>query len=158
MYNPYFNWLPFAVTKGETITIKAAIPDSHIINRGCYLLPEAQKETFTVGASYERVIDETPSEKGRKIIQEKLEHFLKTPYTIMHQDAAVRPTVRDRRPFIGTHPVHQCMHIVNGMGTKGVTLAPFFSKMMIESIFNNSEILHEADISRYFSLYSDSKK
>ena len=62
MYNPYFNWLPFAVTKGETITIESNIPESHIINKGFFILPTQKKQEFIVGSSYERVINEDISE------------------------------------------------------------------------------------------------
>ncbi len=45
--------------------------------------------------------------------------------------AGVRPTVKDRRPLIGTHPMHSQLHVLNGLGTRGVMLGPAMAKATI---------------------------
>ena len=42
---------------------------------------------------------------------------------------------------------------INGLGTKGVTLAPFFANQMVNNLKNCSNIDKEVNISRYYSLY-----
>ncbi len=153
MYNPFFSWLPYAVTKGEMLRIKCDLPRTHILNKGFFILPDKDEKTFIVGSSYERVINEELSEKGRLIVSDKLDALLKGKYEIVGQYAAVRPTVRDRRPFIGEHPELKNVYSFNGMGTKGVTLSPFFAQQFTEHLFENGEINKEANIARYFSLY-----
>ena len=158
MYNPFFNWLPYAVTKGEMLRIKTNLPRTHIINKGFFILPDKDEKTFIIGSSYERVINEELSEKGRLIVSDKLDALLKGEYEIVGQYAAIRPTVRDRRPLIGKHPELPNIYSFNGMGTKGVTLSPFFAQQFTDHLFAGGEINKEADITRNFSLYFDNKK
>jgi glycine oxidase len=77
MYNPFFNWLPYAVTKGEMLRITCDLPRTHIVNKGFFILPDKDKKTFLVGSSYERVINEELSDKGRLIVSDKLDALLK---------------------------------------------------------------------------------
>ncbi len=155
--NSLFNWLPFSVTKGEMLLIRSDFPESHIINKGFFLLPTVTKNEFWVGSSYERVADENISEKGRKIVTEKIGDFFKETYTIIDQKGAVRPTVRDRRPFLGQHPEIENAYIFNGMGTKGVTLSPYFANVFVDFMTLGTELDKQVDIKRYFSLYFDNK-
>lgn len=156
MYNPFFKWLPYAVTKGEMLRIKTDFPRTHIVNKGFFILPDKDEKTFIVGSSYERVINEELSEKGKRIVSDKLDALLTKEYEIVGQYAAVRPTVRDRRPFIGEHPELKSVYSFNGMGTKGVTLSPYFANEFVEHLFDGGEIHKEANIRRYFSLYFES--
>jgi len=158
MYNPFFKWLPFAVTKGEMLRITGDFPRSHIVNKGFFILPDKDEKSFIVGSSYERVINEDISEKGRLIVSDKLDALLKGEYKIIDQYAAVRPTVRDRRPFVGEHPELKNVFCFNGMGTKGVTLSPFFAQQFTEHLYEGAEIHKEANITRNFSLYFENKK
>ena len=155
--NSLFNWLPFSVTKGEMLKIKTPFPSSHIINNGFFLLPSEEKDEFWVGSSYERIADENISEKGREILTEKVGDFFKKGYEIIGQKGAVRPTVRDRRPFIGRHPEIMNAYIFNGMGTKGVTLSPYFANQFTNHLFSDGQLDKQVNIERYFSLYSQIK-
>jgi hypothetical protein len=60
--------------------------------------------------------------------------LLNTGYTLTGAQAGIRPSVRDRRPLIGIHPEFPNVSIFNGLGTKGVTLAPFFAKELVEHL------------------------
>ena len=157
MHNPFFSWLPYAVTKGEMLRITCDLPRTHIVNKGFFILPDKDNKTFLVGSSYERVINEDISEKGRLIISDKLDALLNHDYKIVGEYAAVRPTVRDRRPFIGQHPELTNVYTFNGMGTKGVTLSPYFAQQFTNHLLGRGEINKEANIARYFSLYFESK-
>jgi glycine/D-amino acid oxidase-like deaminating enzyme len=46
----------------------------------------------------------------------------------MEHFAGVRPTVKDRRPLVGTHAEYSAIHILNGLGTRGVMLGPSMAK------------------------------
>jgi glycine/D-amino acid oxidase-like deaminating enzyme len=73
---------------------------------------------------------------------------------ITGQQAGVRPSTKDRRPILGEHPYHKNMFIFNGLGTKGVSLAPYFVKQLSEFIFLQKDINPEANIERHYPLYS----
>ena len=68
----------------------------------------------------------------------------------MEHFAGVRPTVKDRKPLIGTHYNHKNIHILNGMGTRGVMLAPTMAKILFESIEFNKPIDNSINISRFY--------
>lgn len=150
--NPFFGWLPFDVTKGEMVKIRCDLPETHILNRGCFLLPIGKGE-FLAGSSYERVVDESVTEKGRETLIAKLDGLLACPYDIIDHSAAVRPTVADHKPFLGVHPEHENLLIFNGMGTKGVTLSPYFAEQFVNFISHKRPLISDVNIERYRELY-----
>jgi len=67
----------------------------------------------------------------------------------MDHKASVRPANIERRPFVGFHPAYKNVGILNGMGTKGCSLAPYFAKQLADHLVYTKEILSEADIKRF---------
>ena len=75
---------------------------------------------------------------------------LKLPFTIVDHLAALRPAVAvERRPFVGLHPFINQVGILNGMGTKGCSLAPYFAEQLALNITRQKPIDPLADISRF---------
>ena len=151
--NPYFSWLPFKLTKGEIITIKLngnhVIPIDKVINKGVFILPLGNN-TYKVGATYEwQDLSQLPTEKGKSDLIEKLQKVLKVPFEITDHQAGVRPTVSDRRPLIGLHPDHPSLAVFNGLGTKGVMLAPYFAKQFVKFLEHQLPLDKEANINRF---------
>ena len=72
--------------------------------------------------------------------------------------ATKRPTVADRRPLIGEHPVFKNLYIFNGLGTKGVMNAPFFANMLTQYIFDHTELHPEVDIKRFYKKHYGNNK
>lgn len=150
--NPYFNWLPFNLAKGEILKIKSSeLSSNKLINKNGFILPLG-KDEFNVGATFkwEEINQETTLESREELI-EKLKKITTAKYEIIDQKAGVRPTVKDRRPFIGWHPEHKNLGIFNGMGAKGVSVIPFFADEYTKHILNNSDIDSEVNIERYYS-------
>lgn len=148
IHNPYFNWLPFKLTKGELLTIQLkgeyTIPMDKVINKGVFILPIGNN-SYKVGATYEwEDLTEQPTEKGKQEIIEKLKKVIKVPFDVLGHQAGIRPTVQDRRPLIGLHPDHPALAIFNGMGTKGVMLAPYFANQF--SLFLDKKITLSEEI------------
>ncbi len=153
--NPYFKWLPVLPLKGETLTISLHEEPEVIFNRGVYIVPTKGKKTFMVGATYNT--NDSAQEitvAARKELEEKLKDLIKAPFTIDHQNWGIRPTTPDRRPIIGSHPEFKNLIIFNGLGTKGVSLAPYFSSLLASWLEGQGEIPREVNIERFKSLYS----
>jgi len=55
----------------------------------------------------------------------------------------------ERRPFVGLHPANPKVGILNGMGTKGCSLAPYFAKQLAEQLIFDKPISAEANINRF---------
>ena len=79
----------------------------------------------------------------------QLKNWLKLPFEITDHFAAVRPANVERRPFVGLHPVNKCVGILNGMGTKGCSLAPFFANQFAYFLVNQQPMYADADVKRF---------
>lgn len=148
--NFFFNYLPMKPTHGETLTITTEeIQFEDIINKNMFVLPIG-KGQYKIGATYNWDLTESEiTPFGKTELIEKLKTFANFEYEIIDHQAGIRPTVSDRRPLIGTHPKHQNLHVLNGLGTKGVMIAPFFSEQLLNHLVNNKELNPEVDIKRY---------
>lgn len=150
MQNKYFNKLPFAPNKGEALIVEIkGLPKENIYKQSISIVPW-KEDLFWVGSNYEWTFkDNSPSETFKEKMMQALDNFLKVPYTIVDHITGIRPANTERRPFVGVHPVYPSVAICNGMGTKGCSLAPYFSKQLIEYIENGKAIDAEADIKRF---------
>ena len=83
-----------------------------------------------------------------------LNSWLKKPYRVLFHKAAVRPATLERRPFVGLHPHVPQVGILNGMGTKGTSLAPFFAHQLTQHLVYDLPIAPEADIQRFNRILS----
>jgi glycine/D-amino acid oxidase-like deaminating enzyme len=161
--NPYFGWVPIRPLKGETIDIQLRRETPHIFNRGVYVVPAPSSPTlaaqypgitYKVGATYSHDISEGSTLAGKNELKEKLLGLFRTNFRMGHQTWGIRPTTPDRRPVAGNHPDHRNLLIFNGLGTKGVSLAPFYSEALSDHILGGPIIEREVNISRFYALYS----
>jgi glycine/D-amino acid oxidase-like deaminating enzyme len=103
-----------------------------------------------VGATYNWVDkDSIPTEAGKNELISKLKEILNCDFEIISHLAGVRPTVKDRKPLIGTHPIHPRIHILNGLGTRGVLLGPAMAKALFEFIEYDIPLDSSIDIKRF---------
>ena len=153
MQNKYFNKLPFAPNKGEALIVEIkGLPKENIYKQSISIVPW-KEDLFWVGSNYEWTFkDNSPTETFKEKMIQALNNFLKVPYTIVDHITGIRPANTERRPFVGVHPSFPSIAICNGMGTKGCSLAPYFSKQLIEYIENGKAIDTEADIKRFESI------
>jgi glycine/D-amino acid oxidase-like deaminating enzyme len=150
MENPLFSYLPFLPSKGETITISCpALPPDYILNRAIHILPLG-KNLFKVGATNTwDDLNEHPTNEGKEKLIDLLKRILTCGFEIEEHHAGIRPTVKDRRPFIGLHPGNPALGIFNGLGTKGVLLAPWCAKHFVNHMTGSANLDTETDIRRF---------
>ena len=148
--NPFFKTLPFALNKGEVIFIESDhIPSTHIFKKGM-MLTSIDKNLLWIGSNYLwEFPDDKPTEQFRTQTELLLKTWLKFPFKIVDHKASIRPANIERRPFVGFHPTYKNIGILNGMGTKGCSLAPYFAKQLTGHLIYANEILAEADIKRF---------
>jgi hypothetical protein len=51
--------------------------------------------------------------------------------------------------MLGQHTLHKELFIFNGLGTKGASLAPYFSKHLIEYLEQGASLMPEVNIERF---------
>lgn len=148
--NPFFNELPLDGTKGELFIIKA--PDLKldvIVNTSVFILPLGDG-LFKVGATYNwKDKTDLPTKEGKKELIERIQEIISCEFEIIEHYAGVRPTVRDRRPLVGTHQNHKNIHVLNGLGTRGVMLGPAMAKALFDNIEKGILLDKEIDIKRF---------
>ncbi len=160
--NPWFGWAPITPLKGETLDVELRREPPCIFNRGVYVVPTDQTgvgggKIYRVGATYLR--DTTPgvTQAAKVELETGLHNLLRSNFRIRAQSWGIRPTVRDRKPMMGRHPVIPNAFIFNGLGTKGVSFAPYCSNQLVDHILGTGQIDSEVNISRFYALYSKSR-
>ena len=80
---------------------------------------------------------------------DKLNELVTCSYKVIRHYAGIRPTVKDRKSLIGTHPELKNIHLLNGLGTRGVMLGPYMAKELYESIEHGKEIERAINLNRF---------
>ena len=58
--------------------------------------------------------------------------------------------IRDsRRPLVGNHAKYKQLSVLNGLGTRGVMIAPTVAKNLFHHIESGQELDNEIDIKRF---------
>lgn len=148
--NPFFNQLPLEGTKGELFVIKAPKLDLDVIlNTSVFILPLGG-DLFKVGATYNWT-DKTsiPTEEGKQELVDRIKEIITCDFEIISHLAGVRPTVKDRKPLLGSHPIYSNLYILNGLGTRGVLLGSAMARVLFDNIEFNIPIDPTLDIKRF---------
>lgn len=157
--NPFFEKLPFAPNKGEAMIVEIpGLPTQHIYKKAFVLAPLATPDVFWFGSNYQWSFDHIePTKEFYKQAETHLRSWLKIPFKILEHKASVRPATLERRPFVGLHPHQNNIGILNGMGTKGCSLAPFFAKHLTDHLVHKKQIAPEADVKRFARILGKTK-
>ncbi|MFN0729713.1 NAD(P)/FAD-dependent oxidoreductase [Polaribacter gochangensis] len=148
--NPYFNNLPLKEAKGELLTIHAPALDIDFLLKSTLFVLPLENHYYKVGATFNwKDKTSNPTEEGKEELVEKLKKVITVPYTIISQSAGIRPTVKDRRPLVGVHPEHKQLAVLNGLGTRGVMIAPTVAKNLFNHLEKDEVLDKEIDIKRF---------
>lgn len=152
--NPYFRNLPIIGVKGEVLSVKTeAILPKGVVKGKEFLFP-LQADEYFIGATYDREhLDYEITESAKAELLAGLEKVVDSSFTVLHQQASIRPTVKDRRPIIGAHPTYKNLYCFNGMGTRGTMLAPKMAEALYRHIEEGQDIDTQADIARFYEEY-----
>ena len=148
--SPFFPLLPYGLNKGEMLLVEIpGLPDTHIIKKGYSLVPWSPG-MFWLGSTYLWEFDnDRPSDGFYRFAENWLKQTVKMPFTIVDHRASVRPATLERKPFVGLHPGNDRLGILNGMGTKGCSLAPYFAKQLVDHLIHKTPIMADADVQRF---------
>ena len=143
--NPFFKDLPIIPIKGDVLDIRLK---GIQIPRGLYykkrwlhsLGSEKSNFLYRLGASYDvGNSDATPSLPAKealiKILKDMLEPNLQLD--IEAHRSGIRPTTDDAKPLFIKHPIYSSLYAINGLGSKGSSIAPYLSELLIDQIEKN---------------------
>lgn len=149
--NPYFEQIAFQLTKGEILEI--ALPrnfPSDVAYKHQLTLLQMYDFLWVGALSYWDFYDDQPTTEGERLLIAKLKKQYRPDLYIHRHLAAIRPTIRDRRPVIGRHPDFNRLCIFNGLGTKGCLMSPYFAGQLLDHVYENSPLDSEVDVRRFY--------
>ncbi len=149
--NPFFSWLPIVKLKGERLLLQKEFQEEDIYHSTYTLIPT--EESVWLGSNYnlkETHCDPTESEKCAQL--SFAQNVYRGKLNLLDHSVGIRAATRDRRPILGRHPRYKQLMILNGLGTKGASLAPFCSEVMLNMLCSNLEIPDEINIKRFVKL------
>lgn len=154
--NPYFDWIPLSSVKGELLIIESdELNDDYIFNKKIFILPIGNQK-YKIGATYNwQDLSLEPTESKKQELLKNLEELISCKYTVIDHTVGIRPAVKDRRPLSGTHPKYSRVHLFNGMGSRGLFMAPKLGEEFINYLIDNQKMDKEVDLKRYYSIYLD---
>ncbi|TAH17998.1 MAG: FAD-binding oxidoreductase [Cytophagales bacterium] len=148
----FWSYLPFKAVKGEVLTGKFESTENldfeQIINRQGWVLP-LENSIYKVGSTYEwDKLDSEITEKAKSDILEKTHQLIRPHFKASKQEAGIRPATADRFPLMGLHKIYPNIGIFNGLGTKGVSIAPYFANHFADYLIENKALDKEVSIAR----------
>lgn len=151
--NPYFNWLPLSLVKGELLFIKSSVTPRVIYNRGVFVIPIGHG-LCKCGSTYNHQdLSEIPTKAAKDELIDRVKNLIGFDFEVIDQKAGIRPATKDRKPFMGEHPEAKDIWIFNGLGTKGVSLAPYYARQFVRHLEGLERLDDEVNIERFFSLF-----
>lgn len=149
--NPFFNQLPLGGTKGQLLTIHA--PDlklDYVLKSSVFVIPLGN-DKYRIGATYEQKDKtNTTTPEAKTMLLDKLKSFVKCEFKVLTQVAGIRPTVKDRKPLVGRHQTQKNVYLFNGLGSRGVMMAPYVANQLFNFIENNTPLDKEIDCARFY--------
>ena len=148
--NPFFNTLPLEGTKGELLIVHAPELKLDVILKSSVFVIPIGEDNYLVGSTYAwNDYSNTPTQTAKNEILKKLQKLISCSFEVVCQRAGIRPTVVDRRPLVGQHHIHKNLFVLNGLGSRGVLIAPTVARDLIAFIEDRTPLSMEIDIKRF---------
>lgn len=149
--NPYFSDIPVVPNKGHHIRVMLSenLNLHKTIKKKHFLFPLSDGKYF-YGGTYDREqlhgqIDESAVEQLSNGLKEIYPHSFK----ISEKNFGFRPTVKDRRPLLGSHKVWKNLYVFNGLGARGILNGCYFAKSLYDHIEQNKPLPNEVSLERF---------
>ncbi len=137
--NRFFQTDVYQPAKGEVLLCRIpAMSSEAIVKYHKFVVPQG-KDVFWIGTTWQWDVEDSISEdwKSQELI-DYLDRYLLHDYELLERKAGVRPATKYRRPLIGSHPDFPRLFLFNGLGTKGITMAPYWAGEMMGYIKNSA--------------------
>jgi glycine oxidase len=93
-------------------------------------------------------LDMLPSDVANEILLD-VSNSVRHSFEVVNHKAGFRPTTIDRQPIVGMHEIHARLGILNGFGSRGVMLVPFFVQNLIEHLTTGSPVMKDVHWKRF---------
>ena len=149
--DPRWRAVPWEFSKGETLELKVAgLAPGVIVNRGHWLLPVGPGVAW-VGATHEPgKTNTTVTAAARAALEASVVALVgRWEFVVSGQFAGVRVNLPDKRPVVGRHASVVRLGLINGLGAKGVSLAPMLARQWVNHLTEGVPFDAEVDVARF---------
>lgn len=143
--------IPIIPQKGEVLIFQSfQLPEDIIVKYKYFIVPLGEQK-FWLGSNYDWHSEDyrLPSEQQYGLMSGFLNELGPSDIQILLHKIGYRPTIKDRMPVIGKIPPYENAFVLNGMGSKGASLAPYCSELLFDGIMNGQCIPKEVNLSRF---------
>jgi glycine oxidase len=125
--NPLFDTPLLRPAKGEVLVIEAPDIPQEIFNGKVYGVPLGNHQ-FRVGSTYEwGATHAEPTKVKQDELVRQLKNLINVPFNVIRHEAGIRPATPTRRPLFVRSSKNSRVFAFNGLGTKGVLMAPMLA-------------------------------
>ncbi|KIA83038.1 FAD-dependent oxidoreductase [Kaistella solincola] len=149
--NPFFKDIPVIPNKGHHLKVKLSVKpkNEYTIKKKHFLFP-LNNGLHYYGGTYdplerEKEIDDFATQQ----LIDGLSEFYPHSFEVVEINYGFRPTVKDRRPILGSHAEFPNYFIFNGLGARGILNGCFFADELFQHIENGKELMKEVDVKRF---------
>lgn len=144
-----FPTTPNNPSRGDILEVKIENYDMQdVVHRSVWIAPEENSRQL-IGSTYDwKFLENKPSQHGRNQVLTGVRRIVSGDIRLLKHRAAVRPTMKDYQPVVGSHSEHQRIHILNGLGSKGALRAPRLATVLVDHIVANGNLPQEWRVSR----------
>lgn len=148
--NPFFPKIPLSLNKGQLIEIEAPKLDLKNILIGKVFIVPLENNKYCVGSTYQNQYkDDDITESGLLDLKRRLESAISVDYSVVQHFAGIRPVSPDRKPIMGSSKDYSFLHIMNGMGSKAVSMMPYLASEFSDYLIHNKPLLPEINWQRF---------
>lgn len=141
----------FNACKGEILSVEInELSPERVIHKKIWIAPE-QQGLFRVGATYDwDDLTEAPTANAKQELLDDLGKLVAGRFRVCAHQAAIRPTMKDFLPIVGTIPTRPRVSILNGLGSKGSLWAPVMAKRLVRHLLDGEPIPEQFEVSRWY--------
>lgn len=134
--NPFIKTTSFVRNRGDVLLMRVpGLATENIFQKEFRLIPLGS-EVFWYGSNYRWAFDHlSPDPEWRKYAEQSLRDWLKLPYMVEAHLVAERPTTAGQQVFASAINNHRNAYWLNGLGTKGFTIAPSVIRNWLPRLF-----------------------
>ena len=149
-FNPYFNSLPIQFSKGEALIIECPNLNLDCVLNSKININPLGEDRYCIGSTYDwNDMVQKPTLEKKKYLLDALAAAIDAPFKVVEHKVGIRPTIVDRKPILGEHPTHKNMYVLNGLGTRGVMIAPYVAQQLFDFIEHKLPLNLEINSNRF---------
>ncbi|MDR9416086.1 MAG: FAD-dependent oxidoreductase [Gracilimonas sp.] len=150
----YWKYLPLHPVKGQVATFESPETENFTYSLSALgYIASISKERFVAGSTYEHHYDHLhPDQDGLKYLKKRLGNVYPSLFEnaeLVSQWAGVRASTPNKKPVVGSHPEKKNVHILTGLGSKGLIYSVYLSQLLWKTVTRQEPLPHMLSVGRF---------